>query len=134
MIHCKSRSETYPAKPKLKLQMTPCYYWFPSIQIYSNRKIINKYTKYVQNICSLQCVCLLQVKFRHKVKSQFGKFGDDCSTASRFKSERATSLLRSQIQEKRQTSKTARMLFLQHLMWSGAQRWPMGFAGSVRLG
>lgn len=64
--------------------MTPCYYWFPSIQIYSNRRIINKYTKYVQNICSVQCICLLQVTFRHKVKSQFGKLGDDCSTASRF--------------------------------------------------
>lgn len=31
------------------------------------RRRVNKYTKYVQNICSLQCFCLIQENFRHRV-------------------------------------------------------------------
>lgn len=42
------------------------HYRAPSSLMYPRRRI-NKYTKYVQNICSLQCFCLIQENFRHRV-------------------------------------------------------------------
>lgn len=66
------------------MKLGPCCYQSPSILICHNGKVTNKYRKYVQNICRLQCICLLGAKFRHKVKSPFEKQGDDCLTASHF--------------------------------------------------
>lgn len=42
------------------------HYGAPYSLMYPRRRI-NKYTKYVQNICSLQCFCLIQENFRHRV-------------------------------------------------------------------
>lgn len=42
--------------------MVPCHY----ARYNQNTQRISKYTKYVQNICSVQC--LLQVQFRHEVR------------------------------------------------------------------
>lgn len=51
--------------------MTLCHNWVSSIQY---RKIINKYTKYVHKkpVCSLQCICLLQVSLGTKLEVRVG--------------------------------------------------------------